>query len=151
DYLDLLNKAVAAEISGIIQYTNQHEKANKLTLRKRSHPLEVVTDKNKASVLSDMLKKIFLQEMEHFEKITERLYRLEGESITVPEPLPVVGETPEDWLKDDRKAEDYAIVLYRKIIAEAVKIGDYPTRAMFEKIVTDEDEHFFMFDDFFAR
>jgi len=151
DYLTMLNKAVAAEISAILQYTNQHEKANKLSHRKRSHPLEVVTDKNKASVVSDMLRKIFLQEMEHLEKIAERLYRLDGEAVVVPEPLPVVGETPEDWLKEDRKAEDYAIVLYRKIIAEAVKIGDYPTRALFEKIVTDEDEHFFMFDDFFAK
>jgi bacterioferritin len=151
DYLAMLNKAVAAEISAILQYTNQHEKANKLSHRKRSHPLEVVTDKNKASVVSDMLRKIFLQEMEHLEKIAERLYRLDGEARVDPEPIPVVGETADDWLKEDRKAEDYAIVLYRKIIAEAVKIGDYPTRALFEKIVTDEDEHFFMFDDFFAK
>jgi bacterioferritin len=150
-YLNLLNKAVAAEISAVIQYTNQHEKANKLSHRKRSHPLEVVTDKNKAAVLSDMLKKIFLQEMEHFEHISERLFRLDGEAVVVPEPLPTVGETPDDWLKEDRKAEDFAIVLYRKIVAEAVKIGDYPTRALFEKILTDEDEHFFMFDDFYAK
>jgi bacterioferritin len=151
EYMTLLNKAVAAEISAIIQYTNQHEKANKLAHRKRSQPLEVVTDKTKASVISDMLKKIFLQEMEHFEKIAERIYRLEGESVINPDPLPVVGENPDDWLRDDRKAEDIAIVLYRTIIEEATKIGDYPTRAMFEKIVIEEDEHFFMFDDFFAR
>lgn len=35
DYFDLLNKAVAAEISAIIQYTNQHEKASYLALRER--------------------------------------------------------------------------------------------------------------------
>jgi bacterioferritin len=151
EYLALLNKAVAAEMSAIIQYTNQHEKANKLAHRKRSHPLEVVSDKNKPSVISDMLKKIFLQEMEHFEKISERLYRLDGEAVVVPEPLPVVGESVDDWLTEDRQAEDIAIVLYRKIIAEASRIGDFPTRALFEKIVTDEDEHFFMFDDFFAK
>ncbi|MFX1338743.1 MAG: ferritin-like domain-containing protein [Promethearchaeota archaeon] len=151
DYLTLLNKAIAAEISAIIQYTTQHEKASKLTYRKRSNPLEVVTEKNKASVLSDMLKKIFLQEMEHFEKITERLYRLDGESVVEPDPLPIVGETPQDWLIEDRKAEDYAIVLYRKIIAEATKIGDYPTRVLFEQIISQEDEHFFMFDDYFAK
>ena len=151
DYLALLNKAVASELSAIIQYTNQHEKVSKLTNRKRSNHLEVVSDKNKASVISDMLKKVFLQEMEHFEKITERLYRLDGESVVNPDPLPVIGETPQDWLIEDRKAEDYAIVLYRKIINEAIRIGDFPTRALFEKIITEEDEHFFMFDDFFAK
>ncbi len=151
DYLEMLNKAVAAEISGIIQYTNQHEKANKLAHRKRSLPLEVVTDKNKAAVLADLLRKIFLQEMEHFEHITERLFRLDGEAVVVPDPLPKVGENSDDWLRDDRDAEDYAIVLYRKIIAEATSIGDFPTRALFEKIITDEDSHFFEFDDFFAK
>ncbi len=151
DYLALLNKAVAAEICGIIQYTNQHEKANKLAHRKRSHPLEVITDKNKAAVLSDLLRKVFLQEMEHFEQITERLFRLDGEAVVVPDPLPKVGESPDEWLKEDRDAEDYAIVLYRKIISEAIRIGDFPTRAMFEKIITDEDAHFFEFDDFYAR
>jgi len=151
DYLALLNKAVAAEISGIIQYTNQHEKANKLAHRKRSVPLEVVTDKNKAAVLSDLLRKVFLQEMEHFELITERLFRLDGEAVVEPDPIPKVGESTEEWLVNDRNAEDYAIVLYRKIISEAIRIGDFPTRAMFEKIITDEDNHFFEFDDFFAR
>ncbi|MHA2295255.1 MAG: ferritin-like domain-containing protein [Candidatus Hodarchaeales archaeon] len=150
DYLTLLNKALAGEIQAIIQYTNQHEKASKLIYRKKSKTLEVVKESNKAKVISEMLKKIFIQEMEHFEKIAERIFFLDGEATVVPDPLPNVGETPDDWLLNDRQAEDEAIVLYRKIIEEATKRGDYPTRALFEKIITEEDEHFFMFDDFFA-
>jgi bacterioferritin len=148
DYFTLLNKAVAAEISAIIQYTNQHEKASLLALRKKTSPLEVVTEANKAKVVSDLLKTIFLVEMEHLEKITERIYLLEGECVVVPEPLPQVGETADDFLKLDHEAENIAIVLYRQIIAEALKRGDTKTRRVFEDIVMQEEEHYWSFDDF---
>ncbi len=148
DYFTLLNKAVAAEISAIIQYTNQHEKASLLVLRKKNTALEVVTEDNKAKVVSEMLKGIFVQEMEHLEKISERIYLLEGEAVTDPDPLPEVGETADDFLRLDHEAENIAIVLYRQIIAEALKRGDTKTRRMFEDIVLQEEEHYWNFDDF---
>ncbi|MEM2968736.1 MAG: ferritin-like domain-containing protein [Candidatus Bathyarchaeia archaeon] len=148
DYFVLLNKAVAAEISAIIQYTNQHEKASLLALREKVSPLEVVTESNKAKVISDLLKKIFMVEMEHLEKISERIYLLEGECTVTPDPLPQVGETAEDFVKLDHEAENIAIVLYRQIIAEALKRGDTATRRMFEDIVLQEEEHYWSFDDF---
>ncbi|MEM3441535.1 MAG: ferritin-like domain-containing protein [Candidatus Bathyarchaeia archaeon] len=148
DYFVLLNRAVAAEISAIIQYTNQHEKASLLALREKVSPLEVVTESNKAKVISDLLKKTFLVEMEHLEKISERIYLLEGECTVTPDPLPQVGETAEDFVKLDHEAENIAIVLYRQIIAEALKRGDTATRRMFEDIVLQEEEHYWSFDDF---
>ena len=148
DYLALLNKAVAAEISAIIQYTNQHEKASLLALRKKVSALEVITESNKAKVVSDMLKTIFLVEMEHLEKISERIYMLDGECTGVPDPIPQVGATTNDFVVLDRQAENTAIMLYRQIIAEALKRGDTTTRSMFEEIVKQEEEHYWSFDDF---
>ena len=148
DYFAMLNKAVAAEISAIIQYTNQHEKASLLALREKDTALEVVTESNKAKVVSELLKGIFLVEMEHLEKISERIYLLEGEATFDPDPLPQVGETADDFLKLDHEAENYAIVLYRKIVEEALKRGDTKTRHMFEEIVMQEEEHYWSFDDF---
>ena len=148
DYFALLNKAVAAEISAIIQYTNQHEKASLLALREKIFPLEVITEANKAKVVSELLKGIFMTEMEHLEKISERIYLLEGECTVIPDPLPQVGETADDFLKLDHEAENIAIVLYRKIIEEALKRGDTTTRRMFEDIVMQEEEHYWAFDDF---
>lgn len=148
DYFVLLNKAVAAEISAIIQYTNQHEKASLLALRQKVSALEVVSESNKAKVVSDVLKTIFLVEMEHLEKISERIYLLEGECTVVPEPLPQVGETADDFVKLDREAENIAIVLYRQIVAEAAKRGDTTTKRMFEDIVMQEEEHYWTFDDY---
>ena len=148
DYFAMLNKAVAAEISAIIQYTNQHEKASLLVLREKNATLEVITEANKAKVVSELLKSIFLVEMEHLEKISERIYLLEGEATYDPDPLPQVGETADDFLKLDHEAENTAIVLYRKIIEEALKRGDTKTRHMFEEIIMQEEEHYWSFDDF---
>lgn len=148
-YFSLLNKAATSEISAIIQYTNQHEKALLLALRKKNTALEVITESNKAKVISELLKKIFMQEMEHLEKISERIYLLEGEVTPIPDPLPQIGDTPDDWLRLDHAAENDAILLYRTIIAEALKQGDTTTRRLFEDIVMQEEEHYWEFDDFF--
>jgi bacterioferritin len=148
DYFALLNKAVAAEISAILQYINQHEKAALLALRKKVSALEVVSESNKAKVVSDLLKTIFLVEMQHLEKISERIYLLGGECVVVPDPVPQVGANPEDFIMLDRAAENTAIMLYRQIIAEALKRGDTTTRNMFEEIVRQEEEHYWSFDDY---
>ena len=148
DYFAMLNKAAASEISAIIQYTNQHEKASLQALREKSTALEVITEANKAKVVSELLVGIAKQEMEHLEKISERIYLLEGEATTNPDPLPQVGETVDDFLRLGHEAENDAIVLYRKIIGEALRRGDTATRRMFEDIVQQEEEHYWKFYDF---
>jgi len=148
NYFALLNKAVAAEITGIIQYTNQHEKMAFLELRKKDTALETITETNKVAVVSKILKGVFMQEMDHLEKISERIYLLEGEAATKPDPLPVVGETAQDFLVLDHKLESDTIALYRKIIAKALELGDTTTRRLFEDIIIQEEEHFWTFDDF---
>ncbi|MCW4028739.1 MAG: ferritin-like domain-containing protein [Candidatus Bathyarchaeota archaeon] len=148
EYFALLNKAVAAEITGIIQYTNQHEKTAYCPLRQKATALEAVTETNKTEVVSKLLKTVFMQEMDHLEKISERIYLLAGEAVTVPEVMPVVGNNAQEFLALDHKLESDTIDLYRKIIAEALKKGDTTTRRMFEDIIVQEEEHFWTFDDF---
>ena len=148
EYFTLLNKAVAAEITGIVQYTNQHEKMAFLALRIKNTALETITESNKTAVVSKILKDFFMQEMDHLEKISERIYLLEGECVAKPDPLPVVGETAQDFLVLDHALESQAIQLYRQIIAETLKRGDTTTRRMFEDIIIQEEEHFWTFDDF---
>ena len=149
EYFELLNKALASEMSAILQYTNQHEKVSLKSLRRKGVPMEAITNSNKGAVVSELLKKVFMQEMDHYEKISERIYMLKQECGVVPDPLPVVGKTVEEFLKLDRKAEDDAIILYRKIIDEATKNGDITTKKMFEEILMQEEEHFWAFDEFF--
>ena len=148
DYFALLNRAVSAEITGIIQYTNQHEKMALLDLRMKSTALETITETNKAAVVSKILKETFMQEMDHLEKISERIYLLEGEATFKPDPLPVVGDTAQDFIVLDHKLESDTITLYRKIIAKALELSDTTTRKMFEDIILQEENHFWTFDDF---
>ncbi|MHA1932450.1 MAG: ferritin-like domain-containing protein [Promethearchaeota archaeon] len=149
NYINLLNKALAAEISAIIQYTTQHEKAEGLErLRSKKEALEVATGKNKASVISEMLKEIFLQEMEHMEMIADRIFEIDKEALAQVDPVPKIGENADDFITLDREAENYAIVLYRKIIEEATKKGDIKTKTMFEEIIQQEEDHYWKFDDF---
>jgi bacterioferritin len=148
DYFALLNKAVSVEITGIIQYTNQHEKMAFLELRMKNTALEAITEANKTAVVSKILKDTFMQEMDHLEKISERIYLLEGEATFKPDPLPVVGNTAQEFLVLDHALESSAITLYRQIIAEALKRGDTLTRRMFEDIIIQEENHFWTFDDF---
>ena len=89
-----------------------------------------------------------MAEMQHLEKISERIYLLDGEAVTNPDPLPVVGETAMDFLKLDHALESSAITLYRQIIAEALKRSDTTTRRIFEEIIMQEEDHFWTFDDF---
>ncbi|MCJ7647173.1 MAG: hypothetical protein MUP85_01035 [Candidatus Lokiarchaeota archaeon] len=149
EYIALLNKALASEISAIVQYTTQHEKAEGLErMRRKKNALEVVTGKNKASVVSGVLKGTFLQEMEHLEKISERIYEIDRESLATVDPLPEIGTSVDDFIKLDREAENYAIVLYRKVIEEATRLGDTKTRKLFEEIIQQEEDHYWAFDDF---
>ncbi len=149
DYIAMLNKALAAEFSAIVQYTNQHEKADGLErMRRKKATLEVVTGKNKASVVSGILKEVFIQEMEHMEMIAERIFEIDREALTKADPLPEIGDTVEDFIKLDREAENYAILLYRKIIDEAIKLGDIKTKKIFEDIIQQEEDHYWKFDDF---
>ncbi|WXG42289.1 MAG: ferritin-like domain-containing protein [Candidatus Freyarchaeum deiterrae] len=148
DWIALLNRAVAGELSAIIQYTNQHEKENAELNRRKKSALEVVSNKTKPNVFADLLKTIFMQEMDHFEKIAERIYEIKMEATADVEPMPNVGAEVDDWIKNDRDAEDYAIKLYRQIINKALEINDVRTRLLFEFIINQEEEHFWRFDDF---
>jgi bacterioferritin len=148
DYIAMLNDAVAAEFSAIVQYTNQHEKAAIEKLRKKSTPLEVVTDKNKARVISDLLRPIFLDEMRHLEMIAERIFEVEKEAIANVKPLPQIGATPDDWLMLNRQAENDAIMMYRDIIKKAIELCDFRTRKLFEDIIIEEEAHYWKFDDY---
>ncbi|MBY9008576.1 MAG: hypothetical protein KGD74_01760 [Candidatus Lokiarchaeota archaeon] len=149
EYVTLLNKALASEISAVVQYTNQHEKAEGLErMRRKKNALEVVTGKNKESIVSGILKETFMQEMEHMEKISDRIHEIDRDSIATVDPLPEIGNSIDEFIKLDRDAENYAIVLYRKIITEATRLGDIKTRKLFEDIIVEEEAHYWNFDDF---
>lgn len=122
--LDLLNQAVARELQVSVQYMWQHVQCTGV----------------KGFAVRDELKKIGITEMKHAEEIAERLVYLGGEPTTKPSPI-VVGNTLKKMLEKDKKDEEGAIALYRKIILVARQEGDEVTEKMFKEILADEEEH----------
>jgi bacterioferritin len=122
--MEMLNEAVSREMQVSVQYLWQHVQWMGV----------------KGFAVKDELKKIAIQEMKHAEKIAERLVYLGGKPTTKPAPI-VVGETLKEMLQTDKKDEEGAIALYRRIIETARKEGDEVTEKMFREILADEEGH----------
>lgn len=124
ELLNMLNEAIAGEIQVSIQYMWQHVQWKGI----------------KAFAISSKLREIAIDEMKHAEAIAERLSFLGGIPTTKPKPIKV-GETLEEMLKQDVKDEESTIELYKKIINKAIEEGDITTKALFEQILKEEEEH----------
>ncbi len=125
---EMLNKAIAREIQVSIQYMWQH--------------VQVIGVKGVA--VQDKFQQTAVAEMKHAEKIAERLWYLGGTPTTKPDPI-TVGKTMKEFLELDTKAEEEAIVMYKKIIEMAKKEEDVTTAFMFQEILEDEEEHHDLF------
>jgi bacterioferritin len=122
--MDLLNKAIAREIQVAVQYMWQHVQWSGV----------------KHFAVKGELKDIAVVEMKHAEMIAERLNYFGGIPTTKPDPI-FVGKTLKEMIARDKKDEVSAIKLYKQIIGVAKKEGDETTRLMFEKILSDEEDH----------
>ena len=122
--LDMLNRAIAGELQAIIQYMWQH-----VQWKGVEHYAVI-----------DGIEKVAMEEMKHAEKIAERLWYLGAKPTIQPSPI-FVGNTLEEMLKNDAKAEEETIAMYKEIMQLAEKEGDVATKEIFEEIEEDEEEH----------
>ena len=124
--VDKLNEAISREVLVSIQYMWQH-----VTVRGIN-----------AESLGGVLKGIAITEMKHAEAIAERVDYLGGIPTTLPLKKAIcIGRTVKEILEIDKKAEEEAITLYREIIRIAEKESDFTTKRLFEKILSEEEEH----------
>ena len=124
--LDMLNQAVARELQVSIQYMWQHVQWKGV----------------KHYTVSEGFKEIAIDEMQHAEKIAERLWYLGDKPTTKPNPI-FVGDKLEEMIAFDVKAELEAINLYKEIMDLAGKEGDVATKEIFEEIEEEEEHHDF--------
>lgn len=122
--MEMLNQAIAREIQVSVQYIWQHVQMTGV----------------KGFAVKGEFKKIAIAEMKHAEEIAERLVYLGGTPTTKPEPIRV-GNTLKEMIQIDKKDEEGAIAMYRKVIEVARKEGDEVTEKMFKEILADEEEH----------
>ena len=124
ELLDMMNQAIAREIQVAVQYMWQHVQWSGV----------------KHFAVKDELKNIAIEEMKHAEEIAERLFYLGEKPTTKPAPI-FVGDNLEEMITADKKAEEEAIVLYKKILRKAMDEGDETTNRLFRQILADEEDH----------
>ena len=121
---DMLNEAIARELSVSISYMWQH----------------VLMTGLQTFAVKNEIKKISIVEMRHAEAIAERLVYLGGRPTTKPTEIKV-GDSLAEMMKINVGLEVGAIELYRGIIAKAEAEGDTVTADMFHGILADEEDH----------
>jgi bacterioferritin len=145
EYLTLLNRAVSREIQVSMQYMLQHAKMEKLI--RKSIPENILLNKTTYDAVGKFLRETAITEMKHAADIMERIYYLGG-SATTKSDKPDIGNSISEFAKNGVKAEEEALALYREIVAEAGKLGDWTTREMFERIYREEEAHLFKFQEY---
>ena len=98
----------------------------------------------KGYAVKDAFRKTAIGEMKHAEAIAERLNYLGGIPTTKPTPI-FLGTTLQEMIETDKKDEETAITMYKKIIDVARKQGDETTELLFREILSDEEDHHGLF------
>jgi len=143
--LALLNDALARELQVSVQYMMQHaiEAGHTAAAPARARPdkqSQFIGTHRPYFLPGNSLKKIAITEMRHAEAIAERIVLLGGEPVTQPAAI-TIGKTPQEMLAEDRQQGRGAVALYGQIIEEAGRAGDEATRALFRRILVDEEAH----------
>jgi bacterioferritin len=82
-----------------------------------------------------------IEEMQHADKIIERIIFLDGfPNMQVIDPLHI-GQNVREVLDCDLAAEMSARQLYQEAATHCHAVRDYVTRDLFEKLMLDEEEH----------
>jgi bacterioferritin len=91
--------------------------------------------------LHEAIEKRAIEEMRHAEKLIGRLLFLQGNPTVSKLNAITIGADVQTQFKNDLSAEGDAIRAYNKGIQLAVEVGDNGTRALFESILQDEEDH----------
>ncbi len=82
-----------------------------------------------------------IEEMEHADKLIERIIFLEGHpNLQKLDPLKI-GENPRESLECDLAAEQSARALYKEARDVCKDAGDYVSMGLFEELMSDEEGH----------
>ena len=129
--LRLLNESLATEWVCALRYKRHYYMASGI----------------KASVAAEEFLEHATQELEHADKLAERIVQLGGEPDLNPDNLSknshaqyVAGKNLKEMVLEDLVAERIAIDSYREII-QYIGEADPTTRRIFEDILAQEEEH----------
>ena len=128
--IELLNKAVAEELSAIHQYMYFH----------------FVLDDLGYDLLASIFKKTAIEEMLHTERFAERILFLGGDIQMKPANEVEHIKEPQKMLEWAMKSEEEAIDMYNEFALLSSEFRDAGTKQIFEEIIGDEERHFDVFE-----
>ena len=123
--LDLLNKVLRKELTGINQYFVHSKMCENWGYRR----------------LAGHGRKESIDEMKHADKIVDRILFLEGTPNMAQLDKLMVGKDVRQQLENDLALEQAAIQVLRPGIALCYEAGDHPSREILEAILAEEEEH----------
>ncbi len=128
--IELLNKAIAEELTAVHQYMYFH-----------FHCDDQVLD-----MLAGIFKKTAIEEMIHIETLAERTLFLNGEIEMVPSQSVQKINTVKEMIEFAKKSEETAVEMYNDFALTCAKNKDSATKKIFEALVDDEERHYDQFD-----
>ncbi|MDO8682110.1 MAG: bacterioferritin [Armatimonadota bacterium] len=123
--IDLLNQARERELHAIMSYMVQHYELD-----------DAGYDK-----LGSRIKEIAIAEMKHAEELGERILFLGGVPATKPAADVKKGLSIPDMMKHDIGLETDAVKMYNSSAVTCAAEGDNVSKAIFEKLLDDEEGH----------
>ena len=128
--IDLLNNAVADELTAVHQYMYFHFHC----------------DDQGYDLLAGLFKRTAIEEMLHIERIAERILFLKGEVELKFLDEVKKTHTIKDMIQLAQKLEEAAIIDYNKMANECAANSDSVSKKLFEDLVADEERHYDQFD-----
>lgn len=123
--IDYLNKALRHELTAVNQYWLHYRLLENWGYK----------------VLAKQWRKESIEEMQHADKLIERIIFLDGSpNMQTLESLHI-GKTVKEVLDRDLKAEMEARTLYQEAATHCHDVKDYVTRDLFEQLTHDEEHH----------
>ncbi len=128
--IELLNKAVADEMSAVHQYMYFH----------------FLCDDMGYDLLAGLFKRTAIEEMQHIERLAERILFLKGEvEMLASSEVKKIHEVKE-MLDLAAQMETASAQSYNEWANECSKNADSVSKTLFEDLVRDEERHFDQFD-----
>ena len=123
--IDYLNKGLRSELTAVSQYWLHYR----------------ILDNWGLKDLAKKWREESIEEMKHADKFTVRIIFLDGfPNMQVLDPLHI-GQTVKEILDADLAAEVGARALYQEAAAYCASVKDFPSRDLFEELMTDEEGH----------
>jgi bacterioferritin len=128
--IELLNRAVADELSAVHQYMYFHFHCDDLGY----------------DLLSNLFRRTAIEEMMHVEKLAERILFLKGEVEMIPAHNVEKITEVKKMLEKGAAMETGSVKDYNEWANECSKNADSATKKLFELLVDDEERHFDQYD-----